>query len=122
MLKYLFIVEYTDGSVFKQTREDVSLTDPKRSAFYDVLNSKKIVRKFSLVKLFDKWTVDLKTGEFSHNGYKIQLEENPTGKRTLEFFRQHQHDMDKAGKETDHRVTYFLGYKSGKRKYVIGIK
>lgn len=122
MLKYLFTVEYTDGSVFKQTKDDLSLLDPKRSAFYDVLHSKKDIHKFSIGRLFDKWTVDLKTGIFTHNGYKLQLEENPTGRRTLEFFRQHQHDMSREGQETDHRITYFIGYKVGKEKYLIGIK
>jgi hypothetical protein len=122
-LKYLFNVEFTDGTTLKQTKQDVSKIDPKRSAFFDVLNSGKEIRSFTLGKLFDRWSVDLKTGVFSHNGYKFQLEENLSPvKRTLEFFRQHQHDMSLEGKETDHRVTYFLGYSVGKKKYLIGIK
>lgn len=122
-LKYLFTATFTDGSVIKQTKEDVSKVDPKRSAFYDVLNSKKEIRSFTLRRLFDNWSVDLKTGMFTHNGFKFQLEENlKPGKRTLEFFRQHQHDMNREGHETDHRVTYFIGFKQGKKRFLVGVK
>lgn len=133
MLKYLFKVEYTDGSVYKQNKEDVSEQDPKRSCFYDVLNSSKEVKTFSLGRMFDWWTVNLKTGEFIHNGIKFQLEWNiKPAKRELIFQRQHEQDSTatyristgevlgvKDGKK---RTKYFLGYKSGKQEYIVGIK
>lgn len=122
-LKYLFTVEFTDRTSFKQEKDDVSKLDPKRSAFYDIENNGKKIKKFTLGKLFDKWSVDLITGEFTHNGYKFQLEENPTSgkKKALVFFRQHQHDTVN-GQETDHRVIYFIGYKTEKKQFLVGVK
>jgi len=120
-LKYLFKATFSDGTVIKQTSKDVSKIDPKRSAFYDVLNCDKTLEKFELTGFLDKWSVNLKTGEFTHNNKKFVLEENYKGKRKLEFFRQHQHDFNGVG-ETDHRIIYFLGYSVKKEKYLIGIK
>lgn len=75
-LKYLFIAEYSDGTFEKQTPDDVSKIDPekKRSQFYDVLQSGKPIRKFSLVGSGNEVTVDLQTGLFSINGLKVLLE------------------------------------------------
>lgn len=121
-LKYLFTVEYTDGTTFKQNKEDLSSIDSTRSAFYDVVNSGKEVKTFTLTRFLEKWSVNLETGDFSHNGSVFQSEENPTlGKRELVFFRQHQHDTVE-GVETAHRIIYFIGWKKGKKKQIIGIK
>lgn len=37
MLKYLFTAEYKDGHIVKQSAEDISAHDPKRSCFYDLI-------------------------------------------------------------------------------------
>lgn len=80
-LKYLFRAEFLDGSVYSQNPEDVSLTDPKRSCFYDVLELEKErgrVTRFMLGyqhphKAFSNlilgvMSVDLLTGAFeAHN-------------------------------------------------------
>jgi len=47
-LKYLFVVQFDDQTLYEQNPEDVSLIDPeKRSCFYDVMQAveqgKKIV-------------------------------------------------------------------------------
>lgn len=123
-MKYKFVVEYQDGSIFKQTKEDISEIDPKRNCYYDVLHSKKKIKRFSLKRLFNNWTVDLTTGIFYHNGIKIQVEENPmVADRELIYFMQHQRDFKLGSREeTGHRVTYFLGWKKGKTERVIGFK
>jgi hypothetical protein len=122
-LKYLFKVEYTDGTKFRQPSNDVSSIDPKRSAFYDVLNSDKEVKTFEVGSI----KVDLLDGIFYVNGQKIIVDELlPPCKKKLIFYRQHQHDfLSGSSQELDHRVTYFLGYeatiKDQKHKRVIGI-
>lgn len=122
-LKYLFRVEFVDGSVVKQNKEDVSATDPKRSAFFDVLESGKEIKRFALQRFLETWAVDLTTGVFEHNGSLFQLEENPSQeKKELVFFRQHQHDMVTGVGETAHRIIYFLGYRVGEVQHVVGIK
>lgn len=134
MLKYLFTVEYTDGSVFKQDKKDISTLDSTRSAFYDVLQSSKEIRKFTLHRFLDSWSIDLKTGVFVHNGYEFQLEWNiKPVKRELIFQRQREQDMNvtyhlDTGKTKSLvpsevvRTKYFLGYKSGEREFLIGIR
>ncbi len=91
-LKYLFVAEYTDGSFEKQTSTDISKLDIKRSQFYDVLQSGKVIRKFSLVGDGNTITVNLQTGIFSINGLKVLLESEklPTlpDKFELIFYRQ----------------------------------
>jgi len=124
-LKYLFVAEFIDGSVIEQTPEDRSKLDPeKRSEFYDVLQSGKELRSFSLVGNGQKVTVDLITGLFEVNGLPILLESDklPTlpEKFTLIFYRQHTHDYNatydtKTGEqikreEAGHFIEYFIGW------------
>lgn len=123
-LKYLFKVEYVDGTKFKQNKNDVSSIDPKRSAFYDVLSSDKEIKTFEIGRV----KVNLQDGHFEVKGQKLQIGDTLTPcKRKLIFYRQHQHDFNSGEKiETAHRVTYFIGWetKIGRKKYkeIIGIK
>lgn len=122
MLKYLFVAKFADGTEIRQNQRDTSKKDPKRSQYWDVLNSKLELVEFEIGRLFDRWSVNLKTGVFSHNRQRFQLEENlKPEKREIVFFRQHQHDMNASGDELDHRIKYFLGYKVRNKKFTIGI-
>jgi hypothetical protein len=123
-MKYHFEVVFTDGTTYKQTKEDISKTNPKKNCFYDVLHSKKQIRRFTLSKLFESWSVDLSLGTFYHNGTRIQVEENPLPrKRELIYFVQHQRDFNVTSKkEITHRATYFIGWKIGDKQQIIGIK
>jgi len=123
-LKYLFHVEYIDGTKFEQPQDDDSKLKPgETSAFYDVLNSDKTVRKFTLKEVKGKKSisVDLFSGEFEVNGIPIYTDLLPYPlKRDLIFYRQHQHDTQatyelKTGElikniPGDHRVRYFVGW------------
>src|SRR5258707_14004136 len=106
-LKYLFVVEYTDGTTYHQTPEDKSKLDPdKRSEFYDVLQSGKTIKRFSLVEdtrlallgMGNKITVDLTTGLFEVNGLPIlfESEQLPTKPKRFElvFYRQWTRDQN----------------------------
>lgn len=141
MLKYLFKVEFQDGTTFTQSKEDVSELDPKRSAFYDILQSDKKIKKFTLRRFLERYSVDLTTGEFEINGTKIIVEsdlpfvENNLPKLELVFYRQHKQAMDVtfalgsrkilSSKPQTDKVTYFIGFKTTvkKKEYksVIGI-
>jgi hypothetical protein len=77
-MRYLFVAELTDGTFFKQTPEDKSLTDPKRNCYYDLLQllekENKTIRRFSLVGEGNIITVDLGNGLFYVNGLALLLE------------------------------------------------
>lgn len=88
MLKYLFTVEFTDGTVLKQTQEDKSSLDENRNAFYDVLNSKKDIKTitYNEQKLLNptKIIIDYQTGVFNINGVDIYPE--PIMKKDKELY------------------------------------
>jgi len=124
-LKYLFTAEFTDGTSIRQSHSDISKIDPNKSLFYDVLNSGKTVRKFSLSYFFNKVTVDLLTGLFYVNGLPVLLEGDKLpgmpDKFELIYYRQWTRSMDvtyklKTGeiidtKPTDSFCEYFIGWK-----------
>jgi len=123
-LKYLFTVEYTDGTTKKQTPQDNSKLEPDtRSEFYDVLHSGKSIKTFTLREhtlFFPKWlSVDLTTGKLTHNlnkkdiFFEGDMKTPPPKKRELIFYRQHQHDFNQqTHQEIAHRVTYCIGWQA----------
>ena len=121
-MKYLFTVEYTDGTVYKQNKQDISEKDPKRSCFYDVEHSKKKIKRFILSRLWHKYSVDLTDGHFEIDGTVFDVEGetvrpiNQADYRLI-YFRQHQHDMamdykNKTQEEVGHRVTFCIGWQT----------
>jgi len=143
-LKYLFKVDYKDGTSFNQNKDDVSETDPKKSAFYDVLQSKKDIKKFTLKRYLERYSVDLTTGGFNINGVNVTVDtdkpipliKDHTPELKLIFYRQHKQSMNinfnigtkkisKMQPQAD-EVTYFIGFETVilKKKYtrLIGIK
>lgn len=122
-LKYQFIAEYRDGSLFAQNEEDVSLRDPKRSAFYDVEQER--LRAFSLWGDGHAFLVDLTDGHFEIDQVRFTLHQPDEidSAFNLVFFRRHRHEMQtqytlddqlvpQAGdtQMTDHRITFRLGW------------
>lgn len=122
MLKYLFQCLYKDGSVFCQNPEDISSTDPKRSAFYDVKHDQ--LEKFALFGEGNIYAVDLITGHFEINGVQFFLHsidrDNPLKDFRLIFFRRHRHFVNvgftdgeqSSFEETDHVITYQFGWQT----------
>ena len=129
-LKYLFLAEFTDGTSIKQTSEDKSSLDPeKRSQYYDVIESGKKIKTFSLIQknilgLGNVITVDLITGLFTINGLRVILEGDklPTmpDEFKLIFYRQRTENIKvtynlKDGGVTDQEpiesfCEYFIGW------------
>lgn len=124
-LKFLFSVEFTDGSSYKQGELDKSSIDPKRSEFYDVLHCEKKIKTFSLVGDNQKVTVDLLTGLFYINGLSVLLESEKLprlpDKFELIFYRQWTIDQNvtfskKTGQilkreDAGRFCEYFIGWK-----------
>lgn len=117
-LRYSFTVEYKDGSTFKQNAEDVSLVDPKRSAFFDVRLED--VKRFHLYGggtfIKDKFTVDLTDGHFEVMGIPFFLHDSaqPLKNFKLKFFRRHTHNFNIGQhiKEIDHLIDYCMGWEA----------
>jgi hypothetical protein len=109
-LKYLFIAEFFDGSVYRQTPDDTSRVDPLRSCFYDVLNHPAPVTRFTL-RGEDALSasVELTTGLFTVNGVTFRAGDPrcvPSSYR-LVFYRQHVVEIIGGDR---HDVTYHLGW------------
>lgn len=134
--KYLFVAEFTDGKLFKQTQEDKSLIDPKRNCYFDVLEqvrAGKTIRRFSLVGEGNTITVDLGNGIFYVNGLPVLLESQKLPilpeKFDLIWYHQVTKDMnvnylaDKDGKMNINRMEesgdeyreYFIGWQANVR-------
>lgn len=117
MLKYRFICIFTDGSVIEQNKEDVSKIDPKRSSFYDVLQSKKEIKEFILTRGIKEYKVNLLDGHFEVNGNKFWLESKklPTYlvKRELIFYRQHNVEATANFKLSKNKIWNILGVDKG---------
>ena len=111
MLKYLFRVEYLNGEVFCQTQEDVSKQDPKRSAYFDIDQSK--IKTFSLIGE-NTFLVDLQDGHFEVNRIKFSLHDETLSGFRLVFFRKHRHHFNLQYKELAHEVTYRIGWQCTK--------
>ncbi len=103
--KYLFTATFADGHVIKQTPADVSESDPKKSAFFDVVEYEKIspVVKFSLRQsgmlglIADSIEVDLRTGLFLVNGLQLNVAEQnfePVAPLRIVYFRENRVEQD----------------------------
>lgn len=99
-LKYLFRAEFSDGSIYDQTQEDQSLTEPLRSAFYDVLQREEDLIKFTLVGEGHEYSVDLRDGHFEVDGVSIDIAEQnfvPLEPLRVVFFREVRQEFEHGG-------------------------
>jgi hypothetical protein len=114
-LKYLFTAEYSDGSTFEQDSADVSIQDPKRSAFFDVLQEK--LARFSLKGAGHSFLVDLRDGHFEIDGTVFWMHDKEISNIRLIYFRRHRHNFAKDRKtgavsEESHTITYRIGWQA----------
>ena len=75
MLKYLYTVRYNDGTEYEQNAEDISITNPDKSCFYDINIDE--VRSFILHGDDHRFYVELKYGSFMIDGVRFVLYEEP---------------------------------------------
>ncbi len=122
-LKYLFKAEFADGTVYEQTIEDISLVDPKKSAFFDVLQKDEKdsrLLRFLIEGEGHKYLVDLIDGHFEIDGVSFDCHEtlphNYPDRRII-YYRKHENDFDSnpdgsLGVETAHRIWYCIGWQT----------
>jgi hypothetical protein len=107
MFPYKFVATYDDGSQFVQTDDDVSPTNPEKSAFFDVEQNRERLEMFALggVENPNAFTLHIKTGQFSVNGAVFTIHPNnlkvvPESIEVIywRIMRQHKHlDMNSDG-------------------------
>jgi len=112
-LKYLFDANFSDGSVIRQTPEDVSALDPSKSAFFDVLQRNDLVF-FRLRDREHSYSVDLIDGSFYIDTFAFEAQPSGQpipegGKYKLIYWRDHKHIFN-AGEENSHEVAYRFGW------------
>lgn len=127
MLEFLFVAELYNGEIYKQTPLDVSLTDPKRSAFYDIKDKK--IKRFTLIGRGHIFTVDLTNGNIEVDG-NVMYSKPPPQKTDLRliYYRQVQQRLvigeDGKGRQ-DPIIRYFIGWQAtlkGKNyKFELGV-
>ena len=114
-MKYLFTVEYKDGTFFKQNEEDVSLTDPLRSAFFDIRQDD--VKKFSLTGEGHIYLVDLTDGHFEVDGVPFRFHNEDLKDFRLIYWRQHTHIYGVVKlNEKSHEIVFCMGWQANNEK------
>ena len=126
-LSYLFEAETVTGQIIKQTPEDVSTTEPTKSAFYDVLQHK--IKRFSLIGNGKTYTVDLTDGHYEINGEMV-YPKTPPGRPIYDliYYRQVQQRIN-VGPNSETALTplvrYFIGWQTNIRgknyKWELGV-
>jgi len=122
-LKYLFIAEYYDGSIFKQYPDDLSKIDSQKSAFYDVEVDK--VKRFSLNGEGHLFTIDLSDGHGEVDGRIIYPPKSPPEKCKLQLVYYRRIQQSFSGGKTDSKMRYYIGWQTTYRgknyKWEIGV-
>ena len=96
VLKYLFAAQYNDGTIFYQDENDISLIDPKKSQFYDVLQKEEKLEAFALHGDGHQYAVDLRDGHFEIDGIPFNLYDMSIANRRVIFFRRHTHNFNRS--------------------------
>lgn len=119
-LRYLFEARMKDGTVIRQTLEDVSTVEPlTRSAFYDVAQRLDDVVLFGLFNDKNSYVVDLRDGHFEINGVPFSAQPvttpviNDGGKFKLVYFRDHQQELVMSAEGNSKLGTHHHQYRMG---------
>jgi hypothetical protein len=114
-LKYLFTVGFADGTVYEQNEQDVSVSDPTRSCFFDVLEQERNgnpVIVFCLTDGVNTYLVDLRDGHFEVNGipFRFHEKDEPVHNRRLIFARRRSHQVNLGSDEGILSTVYRMGW------------
>lgn len=125
-LKYLFRCYFRDGSKVYQTLEDISSSDPKKSAYFDVVQRLNEVETFTITDGRTSATVDLCDGSFTVNGAKFFTEYRGVPRGTsleLVYFRRRTESFNAATRQPVRSTCEFhIGWKSGDQVVTISLK
>ena len=89
-MKWKFIAEFLDGSFIQQTDADISSYVEGKNAFYDVLNPRSPLARFTLEENGVEYSVNLETLNFSTGGNEFRLHsarELPLTDQKIHFLR-----------------------------------
>jgi guanyl-specific ribonuclease Sa len=113
-MKYLFTAQFS-GETYEQTAEDVSKTEPTRSAYFDIKD--KPIEAFSLHGEGHQYLVDLKDGHFEIDGVPFVVEKVPPD-ATLRLIYYRNNTVHFSGtEETGREVEFVIGWQyTGKKK------
>jgi hypothetical protein len=115
-LAYLFECHFADGTVLQQTPEDLSKTEPNKSAFYDVLQRNDEVIVFGIVNDDHTYAVDLRDGHFEIDGVPLyvhgQDELPPDTKYRVVYFRRVSHMITQGYEIAESAVKYHIGWQA----------
>lgn len=107
-LKYLFTAYYLDQSSYRQTSEDISITAPGKSCYYDIDHEK--LTKFELSDGINFHSVDLTNGSFTVNGFNFEINKPdfPLGRLRLIYYRKNTVILGQGGVD----VVYNIGWQT----------
>ena len=119
VLKYLFIVEYKDGTIYEQNLHDLPVIKTTGSSFSDVRIED--VKRFYLVGAENAFCVDLSDGHFEVNKIPFFMHDQGIGLKDfrLIFYRQHTHNVNigmNSFKELSHEINYCIGWQTNDEK------
>jgi hypothetical protein len=105
-MKYLFRCEY-DNQTYSQTSEDISQTEPTKSAFYDVMD--KPIKKFWIEGEGHQYLVDLQDGHFEIDGIPFKMHEEELKDFRIIYYRKHTHQFQGTD-EVGHDIEFCIGW------------
>lgn len=113
-LKFLFGVQYLDGTQFYQTQEDVSTTRVGGSAFTDVIQDQVHIFQLANAETHERYVVDLSDGHFEVGGLAFFAQIPPPGAvlRLIYFRRTRIHMQVGSGEEIAREVEYHFGWQT----------
>lgn len=115
-MKYLFTVLLSNGEYIEQTIEDISKTNPYKSAYYDILEAEKQGHKplvFVLVGEGHNYLVDLRDGHFEFNEAPIYLHDHtPEFEYRLIYYRNRKKFFSQDYIELGEETTYHFGWQA----------
>lgn len=117
-MKYLFRVEFQDGTQYQQNQQDVSENNPERSCFFDIKQQESqgnFPVIFELNNGINKYLVNLRDGHFEVNGvcFDANLDDSSEeikGPYRLIYFRRHTHSFGQG--EANYWFTYNFGWQT----------
>jgi hypothetical protein len=85
-----FIAKFQDGTEYHQNPQDISVTNPSRNCFFDVLEQERANNhpiQFELINEKGSYSVDLVNGHFKINGTPILLTSKPVSNLKLVYYK-----------------------------------
>lgn len=105
-LKYLYTVRFKDGSFYEQNQDDISITNPEKSCFYDILEQEAKQNPpeiFCLAGENHTYIVDLKDGHFEIDNVPFRFHDKDQIFKNIRliFCRRRTHKMVLGGDENE---------------------